>query len=178
MIAGVSFEVFILLSMFISSLAVLALTLYKNKKAMLQIRIALTNAENALLQKQKQAYQMGANVVSGDMHQILGEFKMLDEYDELITLSTTSKAPSLDMIGIKDYKMDFIEFKKKGASLSPKERKIRSIVENKNIEYIVKDVDIPKDVTVETRKLKPIQVVQSKTGISSNTLKTSRSRET
>ena len=171
-------EVYILLSMLVGSLVILALTLYKNKKAMLQIRIALTNAENALLQKQKQAYQMGVNVVSGDMHQILGEFKMLDEYDELITLPTTSKAPSLDMIGIKDYKMDFIEFKKKGASLSPKERKIRSIVENKNIEYIVKDVDIPKDVTVETRKLKPIQVVQSKNGISSNTLKTSRSRET
>ena len=171
-------EVYILLSMLVGSLVILALTLYKNKKAMLQIRIALTNAENALLQKQKRAFQMGSNVVSGDMHQILGEFKMLDEYDELITLSTTSKAPSLDMIGIKDYKMDFIEFKKKGASLSPKERKIRSIVENKNIEYIVKDVDIPKDVTVETRKLKPIQVVQSKTGISSNTLKTSRSRET
>ena len=33
-------------------------------------------------------------------------------------------------------KMDFIEFKKKGTSLSGKERKIRSIIENKNVNYM------------------------------------------
>ena len=174
MIAGISYEVIILLSMFISLLAVLALILYRNKNAMLQMRIALTNAENLLLQKQKRAFQIGANTVSGDMHQILGEFKMLQEYDELITLSTTSKAPSLDMIGIKDYKMDFIEFKKKGASLSGKEKKIRSIIENKNVNYVVKDVDIPTNVTVETRKLKPMRIVQPANDMLSNTSTTLR----
>ena len=174
MIAGISYEVIILLSMFISLLAVLALILYRNKNAMLQMHIALTNAENLLSQKQKRAFQIGANTVSGDMHQILGEFKMLQEYDELITLSTTSKAPSLDMIGIKDYKMDFIEFKKKGASLSGKEKKIRSIIENKNVNYVVKDVDIPTNVTVETRKLKPMKMVQPANDMLSNTSTTLR----
>ena len=117
---------------------------------------------------------MGANTESGNLHQILGEFKMLDDYEDLITLSTTSKAPSLDMIGIKDYKMDFIEFKKKGASLSGKEKKIRSIIENKNVNYVVKDVDIPTNVTVETRKLKPMKMVQSANDMLSNTSTTLR----
>ena len=94
---------------------------------------------------------MGANTESGNLHQILGEFKMLDDYEELITLSTTSKAPSLDMIGIKGNQMDFIEFKKKGAGLTIPERKIKAIIESKNVQYIIKDVDIPKRITVETR---------------------------
>jgi len=49
--------------------------------------------------------------------------------------------------------MDFIEIKKKGARISPSENKIRRIVEEKNIRYVVKDVDIPTGVTVEDREL-------------------------
>ena len=97
------------------------------------MNLALINAENALLQKQKKAFQIGVNTESGNLHQIIGEFKMLEEYDELITLSTTSKAPSLDLIGIKDEKMDFIEFKKKGVSLSKPERKRPTISSSINL---------------------------------------------
>ena len=106
---------------------------------------------------QKQSFQMGLNSNAGNMHQIIGEFAMLDEYDELITLSTTSKAPSLDMMGIKNDKLDFIEFKKKGAGLSTKERNIRRIIENKNVEYVVKEIDIPTEITVQTKELPPIR---------------------
>ena len=62
------------------------------------------------------------------------------------------------MIGVKDDRIDFLEFKKKGASISVKENKLRSIVENKNVNYVVKDIDIPKTITIETRQLKPLRV--------------------
>jgi len=156
MIAGISSEMFLVLLVLVASVTVLAITLYKNKKSVAELHLALINAENALLKKQSRAYQLGGNSELGNIHQILGEFKMLTEYDELITLSTTSRAPSLDMIGIKDDRMDFLEFKKKGAGITTKENKLRSIIENKNVNYVVKDIDIPKPITVETRQLRPL----------------------
>ena len=175
MIAGISNEIFIILALFAASVSVLTIILYRNKNTISKLQSAIINAENALLKKQSQAYQMGANTVSGDIHQILGEFKMLDDYNELITLSTTSRAPSLDMIGIKDDQMDFIEFKKKGATLSTPERKIRRIIENKNVNYIVKDIEIPETIKVQTRELKPLKV-RTKSDIS-NTVSTLRSEK-
>ena len=55
-----------------------------------------------LEQKQSKSFQMGVNTTSGDYTQILGYFALLANYDQIITLSTTSKQPSLDLIGIND----------------------------------------------------------------------------
>ncbi len=107
----------------------------------------------ALGKKQSQATLIGRNTALGDVHQFLGEFALLSEYDELITLSTTSRQPSLDIIGIKEERMDFIELKKKGARVSPSENKVRRIIEEKNVRYLVMDVDIPTGITVEQREL-------------------------
>ena len=107
----------------------------------------------ALVKKQSQATLIGRNTALGDVHQFLGEFALLSEYDELITLSTTSKQPSLDIIGIKEDRMDFIELKKKGARVSASENKVRRIIEEKNVRYLVMDVDIPTGITVEQREL-------------------------
>lgn len=175
LIGTISSEILAVLLLLVGVVAVLAFTFYKNKKSISEMQLVLINAENALLKRQSKAYQMGANTELGNIHEILGEFKMLTEYDELITLSTTSKAPSLDMIGIKDDRMDFLEFKKKGASITPKEKKIRSIIENKNVNYVVKDIDIPKEITVETRKLKPLKIKLNTDG--SNTVSTLRSEQ-
>jgi len=131
--------------------------LSKTKLFVSELQIRLDDTLTKLDQKQKQSFQMGLNSNAGNMHQIIGEFAMLDEYDELITLSTTSKAPSLDMMGIKNDKLDFIEFKKKGAGLSTKERNIRRIIENKNVEYVVKEIEIPSGITVQTKELPPIR---------------------
>ena len=174
LIGTISSEILAVL-LLVGVVAVLAFTFYKNKKSISEMQLALINAENALLKKQSRAYQIGANTELGNIHEILGEFKMLTEYDELITLSTTSKAPSLDMIGIKDDRMDFLEFKKKGAVITPKEKKIRSIIENKNVNYVVKDIDIPKEITVETRKLKPLKIKSNTDG--SNTVSALRSEQ-
>jgi hypothetical protein len=156
-----SFVIIILLSTVIVAFG-LMLVLFRNRLSKtklfvneLQIRLDYTLTK--LDQKQKQSFQMGLNSNAGNMHQIIGEFAMLDEYDELITLSTTSKAPSLDMMGIKNDKIDFIEFKKKGAGLSTKEKNIRRIIENKNVEYVVKEIEIPSGVTVQTKELPPIR---------------------
>jgi len=107
----------------------------------------------ALVKKQSQATLIGRNTALGDVHQFLGEFALLSEYDELITLSTTSRQPSLDIIGIKEERMDFIELKKKGARVSPSENKVRRIIEEKNVRYLVMDVEIPTGITVEQREL-------------------------
>ncbi len=109
--------------------------------------------EFALSKRQSQATIIGRNTALGDIHQFIGDFAILSEYDELIMLSTTSRQPSLDVIGVKENRMDFIEIKKKGARISPSENKIRRIVEEKNIRYVVKDVDIPTGITVEDREL-------------------------
>ena len=175
LIGTISSEILAVLLLLVGVVAVLAFTFYKNKKSISEMQLVLINAENALLKRQSKAYQMGANTELGNIHEILGEFKMLTEYDELITLSTTSKAPALDMIGIKDDRMDFLEFKKKGASITPKEKKIRSIIENKNVNYVVNDIDIPKEITVETRKLKPLKIKLNTDG--SNTVSTLRSEQ-
>ena len=156
-----SFAMIVLLSSVIVAFG-LMLVLFRNRlsKTKLFVNELQTRLDDTLMkldQKQKQSFQMGSNSNAGNMHQIIGEFAMLDEYDELITLSTTSKAPSLDMMGIKNDKLDFIEFKKKGAGLSTKERNIRRIIENKNVEYIVKEIDIPTEITVQTKELPTIR---------------------
>ena len=156
-----SFVTIVLLSAVIVAFG-LMLVLFRNRLSktklfVSELQIRLDDTLMKLDQKQKQSFQMGSNSNAGNMHQIIGEFAMLDEYDELITLSTTSKAPSLDMMGIKNDKIDFIEFKKKGAGLSSKEKNIRRIIENKNVEYVVKEIEIPSGVTVQTKELPPIR---------------------
>jgi len=107
----------------------------------------------ALSKRQSQAAIIGRNTALGDIHQFIGEFAILPEYDELILLSTTSRQASLDVLGIKENRMDFIEFKKKGARITTSENKVRRIIEEKNIQYVVKDVDIPTGIKVEEREL-------------------------
>jgi len=116
-----------------------------------------------LAKKQSMASQMGKNSALGDMYQILGEFAILPEYDELIILSTTSRQASLDLIGIKNGWMDFLELKKLGARITPSENKIRKIIEEKKVRYIVKDIEIPAALSVTQRelpKLKPSKITK------------------
>jgi len=113
----------------------------------------ITLLKDALIIKQSRATQIGKNTALGDIHQFIGDFALLAEYDDLILLSTTSRQPSLDVIGIKEERMDFIEIKKKGARMTSSENKVRQIIESKNVRYIVKEVEIPTSITVEDREL-------------------------
>jgi len=76
---------------------------------------------------------------------------LLAEYNELILLSTTSQQPSLDLIGVKEDRLDFIELKHKGAALTPKERKIERLVKEKKVNWVTKDVELPERFNISDR---------------------------
>lgn len=136
--------VILLLSCMLVGMLILILRKFYNENRVLRDELA---------KKQARAAQIGRNSALGDIYQFIGDFAILPEYDELVLLSTTSRQPSLDVIGIKEDRMDFIELKKKGARISPSENKIRRIIENKNVRYVVKDVEIPAGVSVVERQL-------------------------
>jgi len=104
--------------------------------------------------KQSRAFQAGVNMISGDYSQILGDFALLSKYDSIITLSTTSIQPSLDLIGINEESLDFLELKKKGAGSSDNEKHVRQLVEEKKVSYKIFDVDLPNNFSIKERTQK------------------------
>ena len=105
-------------------------------------------------QKQSQAFQLGGSKLIGDICQHLGTFAMLLEYDQVLTLSTTSSQGSVDLLGIKEDSLDFLEFKKRGAAMQPRESKIKALVEAKRVRYLIKDVELPESVSISDRTAK------------------------
>jgi hypothetical protein len=102
-------------------------------------------------QKQSQAFQLGGNKMMGDICQHLGTFAMLLEYDQVLTIASTSSQGSLDLLAIKEDSLDFIEFKKKGAAMQPRESKIKTLVEQKRVRYLIKDVELPDSISIADR---------------------------
>ena len=113
--------------------------------------------ESKLGKKQTMAYTVGVNATSGDYAQILGDFAILSKYDHVITLSTTSIQPSLDLIGISEDSLDFLEIKKKGTPTSKKENHVRRLVEEKKVSYKVFDMELPDGFDLKERKLKKLK---------------------
>lgn len=107
-----------------------------------------------LEKKQTSAYNAGTNQTKGDFHQILGTFSILSDYDQLGFISTVSKQMSVDMIGIKNDRIDFIEFKKKDAPLTTNENKIKKLVDSKQVNYLVKDIELPDGFEIKDRENK------------------------
>lgn len=102
-------------------------------------------------QKQSQAFQLGGNKVIGDICQHLGTFAMLLEYDQVLTIASTSSQGSLDLLAIKHDSLDFIEFKKKGAPMQPRETRLKALVDQKRVRYLIKDVDLPDSLSISDR---------------------------
>ena len=101
--------------------------------------------------RQRDAYTLGTRQVMGDMSQVLGTFAMLSDYEQVILLSTTSAQSSMDLLGVSGDSLDFIELKKKGADLGKGERKIRRLVKEGKVRYIIKEVELPDSVQVTER---------------------------
>ncbi len=101
--------------------------------------------------KQTKAFQIGGSQAKGDMYQLLGTFATLDEYEQVILLSSTSKQGSFDLLGVKSDVLDFVEIKKKGAALTGPERRLRKLVEEKKVRYVVKDVELPEQFKMNDR---------------------------
>ncbi len=102
--------------------------------------------------RQTSAFEMGANQARGDMHQLLGTFAALEEYEQLMLLSSTSKQGSLDLLGITGDEIHFIEFKKKGAALQPAERKVKTLVDARRVRYVIKEVELPPGIEISERQ--------------------------
>ena len=115
------------------------------------LRKQVGELKEVLGRKQTQAYRIGVQQVVGDMSQLLGTFSVLSEYEEIILLSTTSRQGSVDVLGIKDDSLDFLEFKKEGAALTGSERKIRKLVEDGKVKYKILDVSLPEGFSVNER---------------------------
>jgi hypothetical protein len=122
----------------------------------------IQDVNNKLEQKQTASYKIGVNTTAGDYTQILGEFALLSEYNSIITLSTTSRQPSLDLIGINNESLDFIELKKKGAGSSPNEKQVKRLIEEKKVSYKIFDVELPSNFTMEERKKREQRKSESK----------------
>lgn len=119
------------------------------------ILVRYARRERALrLQKQTGAYRLGASQKVGDLSQLLGTFSVLTEYDELVMLSSTSAQSSLDLIGLKGNHLHFIEFKSKGTGLTKNEKRLRKLIEDKElvVDYRVLDVELPLGAKVTERE--------------------------
>src|SRR2546428_8924249 len=87
---------FVLLLILVSGLAFYLALLYRRKWQ----------------ERQSKAYEMGGRQVRGDMYQLLGTFASLEEYDQVILLSTTSKQAYLDLVGRMRDDLHFIDCNK------------------------------------------------------------------
>ena len=111
------------------------------------------NALKQLDQRGKESRRLGINVTKGEINEILGTFSLLNEYDDVMLLSTTAGNASLDLIGINQDSLDFIEIKTKGAPLTKGEKKVRKLVEEKRVKYRIVDAELPVDFKIEDRKV-------------------------
>jgi len=115
--------------------------------------IADIETVNAKLEKkQTQAFQGGTNFNKGQLNELLASFALLNEYQQLAVLSSVSKQFSLDLLGIKDDSVDFIEVKTKGAPLSKSQNNVKKLIDDKKVQYIIIDSELPKGYKMNERK--------------------------
>jgi len=112
----------------------------------------ISELEQELKQKQTKAYTLGISQMKGDICQILGTFGILEEYQDIIMLSTTTKQSSLDLIGIKEDSVDFLEFKKKGTGLTSGERRLEQLIRDKKVDYKIFETELPDNIKINERE--------------------------
>ena len=107
--------------------------------------------DEKLGKKQTSSYTLGRNTVRGDLNEILGSFKLLNEYDQLAFV-TGSTSPSLDLLGVKEDRVDFIEIKSLGTGLTPTEKKVKRLIDDKKVKYVVFEGNLPKSFEINERE--------------------------
>ena len=105
-----------------------------------------------LQEKQSKSFTLGRSGIRGELAQILGSFALLNEYNQLALLSSVSKQFSLDLIGIKDDSVDFIEIKTEGTPLSTSEKKVKKLIDEKKVDYRIIEGNIPKFFEIRDRE--------------------------
>jgi len=109
--------------------------------------------------KNKRSWQVGQNSANGGVAEFLGYLglSIIQQFDILCMLTSTSKKPSVDAIGFNNDFVTFIEFKKSGAILTSKENKIKKLIAEGKVNYKIVDVNLPDNLT-QIRKTKEKEV--------------------
>ena len=99
--------------------------------------------------KDSRSFQVGQNSANGGIAEFLGGLglSIIQKFDTLFMLASTSKKPSVDVIGFNDDGITFIEFKKSGANLTSKENKIKKLIGEGKVNYEIVDVNLPDNLT-------------------------------
>lgn len=108
--------------------------------------------EQRLEKKQTSAYNVGQSSIRGELNQILGSFALLNEYKQLASISSVSKQFSIDLLGIKEDSIDFIEVKSKGTKLSSSETNVKQLIEEKKVNYRIIEGNLPKSFEIKDRE--------------------------
>ncbi len=136
----------IVVSTMLVILAIFLLRLQRKHENDIQELIA--NHEDA----QTKTMMLGRNIVRGELNEILGTFKLLNEYNQLAFV-TGATSPSLDLIGIKEDSLDFIEIKSLDTKLKSKPQKqIRDLIQEKKVRYVIMEGNLPKSFEITERK--------------------------
>ena len=94
-------------------------------------------------QDNKKSLALGANIIKGELVQILASFCLLAEYDNIALVSSVSQHASFDLIGVKQDSIDFIEVKAGTAPLSHNESKIQRLIESHKVRYRIIEGRLP-----------------------------------
>lgn len=100
---------------------------------------------------QTKTMMLGRNKVRGELNEILGSFKLLNEYDQLAFVNGAT-SPSLDLLGVKGDRVDFIEIKSLGTGLSKSEKKLKQLIDEKNVKYVIFEGNLPKTFELHERE--------------------------
>jgi len=104
-----------------------------------------------LKKKQTKSFTLGQSGVRGELTEILAGFSLLNEYRQLAVLSSVSKQFSLDLLGIKEDSVDFIEVKTIGTPLTTSENKVKKLIDQKMVQYRIIEGDFP-DYKIQDRE--------------------------
>ena len=95
---------------------------------------------------------LGRSEVRGELNELLGTFKLLNEYDQLAIISSVSKQASLDLLGIKNDTVDFIEIKSLKTGLSKPEKNVKKLIDEGKVRYVVIEGNLPKYFETKERE--------------------------
>jgi len=135
----------IIVSIAVIILAVFLLRLQSKHKADIQDLIA--DHKDA----QTKTMMLGRNTVRGELNEILGTFKLLNEYDQL-AIVTGATSPSVDLLGVREDQIDFIEIKSLGTALTKSEKKVKKLIDDRKVEYVILEGNLPKYFEIKKRE--------------------------
>jgi hypothetical protein len=131
----------------IFSIALIAILITMRKK----YDEELTEVERDAKINQKRSFSLGTGTIRGELNQILGSYALLNDYKQIAFLTSVAKQFPLDLIGVKEDSIDFIEIKSLKTPLTDNDEKIKQLVKDKKIDYKIIEGNLPKSFNVQER---------------------------